>query len=159
MNYQKALPLPSIVSFMVHQILEDGLDLHSMENWHNQVLMVLLTNPQASVLPCWSETPSVYNYRIQLLEEEATRWLLCPYFKLCMDQLPLSDFLMMSFYWFLSKGHDPLRWNISFAGFTYQIFTLWFTIVATLQLWSSNEDSFMVWGHHYMRNYIKGSQC
>jgi hypothetical protein len=41
---------------------------------------------------------------------------------------------------------------------TYQIFTLQFTIVEKVQFWGSNENNFMVGGHHNMRNCIKGLQ-
>lgn len=66
MRYQKPLLLPSIANFMAQQILADALDIHFMENWDNEVFIELPANPQISV-PCWSETPFVYNHWIQLL--------------------------------------------------------------------------------------------
>ena len=38
----------------------------------------------------------------------------------------------------------------------YQIFTLWFITVAKLQLWSSNENAFMVGGHYKRGTVLKG---
>lgn len=36
-----------------------------------------------------------------------------------------------------------------------QTFMLQFTTVAKIQLWNKNENDFMVWGYHSMRNSIK----
>ena len=67
--------------------------------------------------------------------------------------------------WFLNCGPNFSEGlNIPFTGVAYQIstcqiFTLLFITVAKLQLWSSNENNFMVGGgHHNMRNCIKTSQ-
>ena len=39
-----------------------------------------------------------------------------------------------------------------------QIFTLQFVTVAKLQLWSSNNNNFMIGFHHHTKNCTKGSQ-
>ena len=48
----------------------------------------------------------------------------------------------------------PLLLNDAFARVTCQIFTLWFITVAKIQLWSSNENYFILGGHHKMGNCI-----
>jgi hypothetical protein len=49
--------------------------------------------------------------------------------------------------------------NDPFKGVTYQMFTLWFTTGAKLQLWHENENNCTAGGHQDMRCCIKGLKC
>lgn len=50
------------------------------------------------------------------------------------------------------EGHNPFD-----KPLTPKIFTLYFITVIESQLWSHNENNFMVGRHHKIKNYIKGS--
>ena len=73
------------------------------------------------------------------------------------ELLRIPALLVKSLHQWFSICEWWLLWRV-----TYQIFTLWFTTVAQLQLWSSSKNNFMVGGRHSMSSLtkwgIKGSQ-
>jgi hypothetical protein len=58
----------------------------------------------------------------------------------------------------LSRGSQPVAHHPFGKSLSPRIFTLQFSAVAELQLWSSNENNFLVRGHHNMRRCVSGQK-
>jgi hypothetical protein len=92
---------------------------------------------------------SVFWVKIAIWSEQADRLLNCWIFRKGSRAVVLSLWV---------TNHLGVKWPFHQGGLksseTY-LFILWFITVAKSQLWISNENNFIVGGHHAIRNYIK----